>query len=54
MPRQHDGTWFAPLQLYHGHHHHLFFVDGKPVLDTRAQGIGRHELNEKVSLIALS
>jgi hypothetical protein len=29
-------------------------VDGKPVLDPRAQGIGRNELNEKVSLIAVS
>ena len=54
MEKQHDGTWFAQVQLNHGHHHYLFLVDGKPVLDPRAQGIGRNELNEKVSLIAVS
>jgi 1,4-alpha-glucan branching enzyme len=54
MEKQHDGTWFAQLQLNHGHHHYLFIIDGKPTLDPRAQGIGRNELNEKVSLIAVS
>lgn len=54
MVKQHDGTWFAQLQLNHGHHHYQFLVDGKPTLDPRAQGIGRNELNEKVSLIAVS
>lgn len=54
MEKQFDGTWFAQLQLNHGHHHYLFVIDGKPVLDPRAQGIGRNELNEKVSLIAVS
>ena len=54
MEKQFDGTWFAQLQLNHGHHHYLFFIDGKPTLDPRAQGIGRNEMNEKVSLIAVS
>ena len=54
MEKQFDGSWFAQLQLSHGHHHYLFLVDGKPTLDPRAQGIGRNELNEKVSLIAVS
>ena len=54
MEKRHDGTWFAQLQLNHGHHHYLFFIDGKPTLDPRAQGIGRNEMNEKVSLIAVS
>ncbi len=54
MTRQFDGTWSAQLQLSHGHHHYLFLVDGKPTLDPRAQGIARNELNEKVSLIAVS
>ena len=54
MEKRHDGTWYAQLQLNHGHHHYLFFVDGKPTLDPRAQGIGRNEMNEKVSLIAVS
>jgi len=54
MHRQPDGTWFAQLALNHGHHHYWFVVDGKPTLDPRAQGIGRNEMNEKVSLIAVS
>lgn len=54
MEKRHDGQWSVQVQLNHGHHHYLFFVDGKPTLDPRAQGIGRNELNEKVSLIAVS
>ena len=54
MERQYDGTWLIQVPLNHGHHHYLFLVDEKPVLDPRAQGIGRNELNEKVSLIAVS
>jgi len=54
MHRRHDGTWFAEIQLNHGHHHYLYLVDGKRTLDPKAQGIGRNELNEKVSLIAVS
>jgi 1,4-alpha-glucan branching enzyme len=54
MHRQPDGTWFAQVHLPHGHHHYWFVVDGKPTLDPRGQGIGRNEVNEKVSLIAVS
>jgi 1,4-alpha-glucan branching enzyme len=54
MHRQPDGTWFTQLALAHGHHHYWFVVDGKPTLDPRAQGIGRNEMNEKVSLVAVS
>jgi 1,4-alpha-glucan branching enzyme len=54
MEKRQDGTWFAQLQLNHGHHHYRFVIDGKPALDPRAQGIGRNEMNEKVSLIAVS
>ncbi|MBK8000457.1 MAG: isoamylase early set domain-containing protein [Verrucomicrobia bacterium] len=49
-----DGAWRGEVQLNHGHHHYLFVVDGKPMLDPRAQGIARNEKNEKVSLIAVS
>jgi len=52
--RQPDGTWFIQVHLPHGHHHYWFVVDGKPTLDPKAQGIGRNEMNEKVSLIAVS
>src|SRR3569832_1477472 len=52
MHRQPDGTWFTQVALCHGHHHYWFIVDGKPTLDPRAQGIGRNETNQKVSLIA--
>lgn len=54
MKRQVDGAWTIQLALNHGHHHYLFIVDGKPVLDPRAQGIARNEKNERVSLVAVS
>jgi 1,4-alpha-glucan branching enzyme len=54
MARQFDGAWTAQVQLNHGHHHYQFLVDGKPMLDPRAQGIARNEKNEKVSLLAVS
>jgi 1,4-alpha-glucan branching enzyme len=54
MKRMVDGAWRAEVPLNHGHHHYLFLVDGKPVLDPRAQGIARNEKGEKVSLIAVS
>lgn len=54
MKRLTDGAWRAEVPMAHGHHHYLFLVDGKPLLDPRAQGIARNERNEKVSLIAVS
>ncbi len=54
MKRQPDGAWTAQVQLNHGHHHNRFVVDGKPVLDPRAQGIARDHQGAKVSLIAVS
>jgi 1,4-alpha-glucan branching enzyme len=54
LKRMPDGAWRAEIPLSHGHHHYLFVVDGKPTLDPQAQGIARHEGNEKVSLVAVS
>ena len=54
MKKQPDGHWTAQVSLGHGHHHYQFLVDGKPILDPRAQGIARNEKNEKVSLVAVS
>jgi len=54
MKRQPDGGWLLQVPLHHGHHHYRFLVDGKPVLDPRAQGIARDQKGEKVSLIAVS
>src|SRR5262245_5373354 len=54
MKRAVDGAWHIQIPLGAGHHHYQFLVDGKPTLDPRAQGIGRNEQNEKVSLIAVS
>lgn len=54
MKRQPDGAWMIQVKLSHGHHRYLFNVDGKARLDPRAQGVGRNERNEKVSLIAVS
>jgi 1,4-alpha-glucan branching enzyme len=53
MKRQPDGCWFVQVQLGPGHQHYQFLVDGKPVLDPRAQGIAENEKGEKVSLIAV-
>lgn len=54
MKRQPDGAWMTQVSLTHGHHRYLFLVDGKIRLDPRAQGVGRNEKNEKVSVIAVS
>lgn len=54
MKRQPDGAWLVQIPLTHGHHHYLFLVDGKAVLDPRAQGIARDHRGEKVSLLAVS
>ena len=54
MKRQPDGAWLIQVSLHHGHHHYRFQVDGKPVLDPRAQGIARDQKGERVSLIAVS
>lgn len=54
MKRQPDGAWLIQIPLNHGHHHYQFLVDGKAILDPRAQGVARNEQNEKVSLLAVS
>ena len=54
MTRNHDGGWLIQIQLNHGHHHYQFVVDGKAMLDPRAQGNARNHQGEKVSLIAVS
>lgn len=54
MSKQIDGHWFAQIDLNHGYHHYQFLIDGKPVLDPKAQGIARNEKNEKVSLLSVS
>jgi 1,4-alpha-glucan branching enzyme len=54
MNRMPDGSWMLGLDLSHGYHQYVFFVDGKPVLDPNATGKGRNERNKPVSLIAIS
>ncbi len=54
MTRQPDGAWLLQVQLHHGHHHYVFLVDGKPVLDPKANGVARNQGGEKVSLLAVS
>ena len=54
MKRQPDGSWLVQIPLHHGHHHYVFLVDGKAVLDPRAQGIARNPQGERVSLMAVS
>jgi 1,4-alpha-glucan branching enzyme len=54
MKRQPDGAWRLEVPLTHGHHHYAFRVDGKFMLDPRAQGTARDLRGEKVSLISVS
>jgi len=54
MQRQPGGGWTVQLELSHGHHQYLFFVDGQPTLDPRAQGVARDRHGNKVSLISVS
>lgn len=54
MSQMPDASWMASLELPHGHHHYLFLVDGEPVLDPGATGIGRDARGQRVSLIAVS
>ena len=56
MQKMPDGCWKARLELRHGSYRYLFLVDGKPVLDPRAQGVVRkpNEQYEAASLIMVS
>ncbi len=54
MNRQPDGAWLLQVPLHHGHHHYIFLVDGKAVLDPRAHGVARDAKGQRVSLLAVS
>jgi 1,4-alpha-glucan branching enzyme len=54
MAKQPDGRWMVALELSHGYHHYLFWVDGKSMLDPNAAGEARNTRNEPVSLRAIS
>ena len=54
MERQPDGGWVRQVPLHHGHHLYQFLVDGVPVLDPRAQGVGRNARHDRASLLAVS
>lgn len=54
MTRQPDGAWTLQLQLNHGHHQYVFYVDGHATLDPKANGTARHAHHGKVSLISIS
>ncbi len=54
MRRMPDGAWSIRIELPHGHHQYLFWVDGRPMLDPNAMGKVHNERNETVSLIAIS
>jgi 1,4-alpha-glucan branching enzyme len=54
MEQRDGGWWFLEVMLSAGHHQYRFLVDGRPVLDSRAMGIARNELNETVSVVAVS
>ncbi len=54
MNRRPDGWWYIQEMLCHGHHQYLFVVDGVPMLDPAATGVGFDDRGEQVSLVAVS
>ena len=57
LRRQPDGGWATQVVLSHGHHRYLFIVDGEPILDPRASGTSREEVEDceyLYSLLAVS
>jgi len=54
MNRRPDGWWYIQEMLCHGHHHYRFVVDGVPMLDPAATGVGFDDHGEQVSLVAVS
>jgi len=54
MTRRPDGCWYAQISLCHGHHQYRFVVDGQPMLDPSASGVGHDEQGNEVSLVAVS
>jgi 1,4-alpha-glucan branching enzyme len=54
MKRMPDGAWLLMVELSHGHHRYAFLVDGKLILDPRAQGITRSDEGARVSLVPVS
>lgn len=54
MRRQPDGAWMLQVNLSHGHHQYLFWVDGEGRLDPRAQGVTKTSDGHRVSLLAIS
>lgn len=53
MQRLADGSWTAELELEHGHHRYVFYVDGECVLDPNASGLEPVE-GGHVCLLAIS
>jgi 1,4-alpha-glucan branching enzyme len=49
-----DGAWVLKMELCHGHHRYAFLVDGKLMLDPRAQGVTRNDQGQRVSLVPVS
>lgn len=54
MERRLDGWWFLQVPLTHGHHLYRFLVDGKPTLDPQSAGVAHNDINEEVSVLAVS
>jgi 1,4-alpha-glucan branching enzyme len=54
MKRLPEGVWRVQIPLAQGDHHYRFVVDGKSILDPRAQRTTRDHQGQKVSLIAIA
>jgi 1,4-alpha-glucan branching enzyme len=52
LPR--DGWWSIQVPLTQGHHHYLFLVDGKPMVDPRSPGTVQVDHNVRVSMLAVN
>lgn len=54
MRQSPDGSWYASVDLRHGHHRYAFVVDGVLTLDPAAQGVTRNDQGQRVSLVPVS
>jgi len=54
MKKQPDGAWMVQIQLTHGHHQYLFWVDGQAQLDLERKALRAPKKVNRVSLLAIS
>jgi len=54
LTRLTDGNWFVQMQLYPGHYHHAFAIDGKVQLNPQASGTIARPRFHRLSILSIS